>query len=88
MTCCLEFVVDGQQEALASATENVGPDSPEEPLSMLILEDLSTAVHTTSTLSLHTAALCIPTPCRRGRTQVDFSSHHHDQLAHQCGVYS
>lgn len=40
----MEFVVDGQQEALASATENVGPDPPKEHLYMFILEGLSAAV--------------------------------------------
>lgn len=72
MTYYREFLVDGQQEALASATENVGPDPPEEHLCMFILEDLSTAVQATRTccLSLHTAARCVLAPCRSSRTQL------------------
>jgi hypothetical protein len=56
--------------SLASATENAGPDPPEEHLFMFIFEDLSIAVQATSTLSLHSAALCVPAPCRRGKTQL------------------
>lgn len=88
MTYCREFLADGQQEALASATENVGPDPREEHLCMFILEDLSTAVQATRTccLSLHTAARCVPALVAAVGHNLDFSSYHlHDQLTTVSG---